>query len=843
MYPYKLSSDITENCPTADLEGYFEPTENQNRLLFKQNSFGKYNSYLVGDFVPWGNPIGILAMSVICRLIRNGRIRILAIEGVVGSIEFINALSDIVVSGNRNFGIFREIFENENISRRELLNSMVESEIPTQLSRIGITADLSAITFELRNEVIESVDRAILVAWAIYGPSAIRNEIRPPLGWITVISERDSPSRPINVVGTSAPTSDLDVEVMHNGQLIRCRTRFSIYGSEEVNQVFSLSSLPETTKLPLLPKDKKILLFLHGHSSRLEEGHTLYYDGLMDDKIFESSLLSSKPLMVSFDFPSNGYAEYIDHEELSPFSITTSYNPDEAHSSERRFGMLEFYEKFTIEFVEQLHTVYQLEEPNEDIKKKILAIIGGSMGGNLTLRLTEKLVTNVDWLKQLVSWSPASSYKSFGRYDYFIPSPGEQSDPIGKEALERPHDRLKQNENDDSRANYFRLIFEGERLINDGTTGFEIGTRFLAFMGFPLFFGLPILGNLFQSGFLSPAVFASGFEKIANINAFKQSDEWLRERCRLDYDQEIANRAAMFDISETYSTMRRRMHWRIAYEQLLFSHFDIIEASGTQTCLEASEIPVLLIGGSDDQTNSRFNIYQGVENMANLMVNNDGRARLLEETGHSIHAERPKWLARSIYLFTNDQEPKEVSGVLKNNGRITDLFLDTCWKTKPLDSFTGDFLLEGRISTGYYIKSNSNTSVNKIYVTRVLKTSSDSSKSNNLRSLPITSYPLGALRAWQSPLEGFDITHIYLPEGSDFPENPLNNYNWILYLVNDSKKLKINISYAELNVRRGNARYYINTPSGEKDLVLLEYFTTNPDDDIENNLSNLPEIN
>jgi hypothetical protein len=108
----------------------------------------------------------------------------------------------------------------------------------------------------------------------------------------------------------------------------------------------------------------------------------------------------------------------------------------------------------------------------------------------------------------------------------------------------------------------------------------------------------------------------------ANTIAVKQSDEWLRAECRASYDQASANLLFLLSLQEVYSPIRRRTHWRIAYEQLLFSHLDQVAASRGFKCYEISTVRTLLIAGANDTTDrlTGFDIFGGVKRMAPLML-------------------------------------------------------------------------------------------------------------------------------------------------------------------------------------------------------------------------------
>ena len=103
-------------------------------------------------------------------------------------------------------------------------------------------------------------------------------------------------------------------------------------------------------------------------------------------------------------------------------------------------------------------------------------------------------------------------------------------------------------------------------------------------------------------------------EGVANISAVKQSDTWLRPECREQYSTATAAELFLRHLTEVYSAERRRTHWRVAVEQLLFSHQDEVAASRGVPCYARSTVPTLLIAGGDDtvDTFTGFDIVGGV---------------------------------------------------------------------------------------------------------------------------------------------------------------------------------------------------------------------------------------
>ncbi|MGD8862807.1 MAG: alpha/beta fold hydrolase [Myxococcales bacterium] len=822
---------VVEACPQVVEDGFHEPTDAQFRALFSQERTGKLNPSLMdGSLVTWGDATATLAVAALFRALEVDAATARPGFGGAGDPVVSMALADLAVTGSSNYRSLRRAIGEGAEADVPAFRVAVREALGDASSRVGITPREGAGE-ALRGCVDHVVDRALEVAWAIDGPVDYRARRRPALGWLCVNAELDPPHRPVNVPCAPWSMGDVDVNMTHAGRGVRCRIRYAVAGAVDRYDDFRvLESLPPP-QLPVLPATGMVVIFLHGHSSRLEEACTLY-PALVSE---HTGHCVRDPLtLIAFDFPTNGYSEYIDHEDIAPLESTTHFSPD--HPSERRFGLLEYYERVVVGFVDALERRQALAGV-PSIRHRIAAVIGGSMGGNLALRLSERLVTDPDWLPSLVAWSPASVDGSFGRYDYVVPSPGEEVDPFGKEALERPHARCQQPEEDGSRAEFIALQMQGERLISDGTSEFQIGVRALPFLLAPLINGLaPLLGPVAPifSGLTGPMVIGSAVvEGVSNVITIKQSDEWVRAECREGYDAEAAARVALLSLQETYNGMRRRMHWRIAYEQLLFSHQDEVAASRGVTCFQASEIPTLLIAGGDDITDaSRFNIFGSVMHMAPTMTANDGKTILIDHTGHSIHAERPRWLAQQIYEFVCRQRPSRVISVVRRDGAIAALGFGHMWAPLPVRAAIRE--IERERAQFFVVDRHGNRAM--VIPRRHLTTAPDERIDNNLRELPESSLPQQD-DPDRGPVEGFDVTHIRIVHGRE--GQPWTS--WVTHLCNDAQGYQIETRRAENRTEFG-AVYRVHVGDDTRELRLVEFLTTTPDDSTENNLSSLPDL-
>jgi len=103
---------------------------------------------------------------------------------------------------------------------------------------------------------------------------------------------------------------------------------------------------------------------------------------------------------------------------------------------------------------------------------------------------------------------------------------------------------------------------------------------------------------------------------------------------------------------EIYNPSFRRWHWRLAGEQLVYSHVDrFIRGDDTsRKRYEDNTVRQLLVAGEDDDF--RFSkIFSATKTLAPVMVNTPGRSLFLARTGHSIHIERSRYFAGEIVRF------------------------------------------------------------------------------------------------------------------------------------------------------------------------------------------------
>ncbi len=493
-----------------------------------------------------------------------------------------DALSDLAVTGRSAYASFHAL---------EPVEADLTAVVKSKLAAAGylrpylMDADLSAA-------IKETLERAYRVAWALRGPVSHRSAARKALGWIAVTAEDDPPDRPVNVGSALFPQFDLTVPV----GTTPVTTRFMV-ASRLVQDEYpvELEKVPPQRAVPPLTGD--IVLFIHGHSSSAEEAMPL-----VGPLLQFAENRGREVTLISLDLPSNGYASMIEHTDIAMIedSLWNSGYP-----------ILDFIEDFIVAFVDQLEAL----QPG--FKEKIVGVIGGSLGGNMGLRLARRDPATHPWLHSVVSWSPASTWLSWARA------------VIGYQQKGRFYDLVK----------YMGV---------DRTRGHSVEEEV-------------------EEPFYKSSINKLFYEEFAGqkIGRIAQSDHWYSKDwpCREAY-KESSHRG----LYEIYNKTFRRWHWRLAHEQLIYSHWDSdttdphidpdprYDAHAGPARYTQIKSRMLLATGYDDDEMPEM-LFSNTWVLAKAMTMVEGTTLLVKDTGHSIPTERPVFFAGQILDFLYEQAP------------------------------------------------------------------------------------------------------------------------------------------------------------------------------------------
>jgi pimeloyl-ACP methyl ester carboxylesterase len=150
--------------------------------------------------------------------------------------------------------------------------------------------------------------------------------------------------------------------------------------------------------------------------------------------------------------------------------------------------------------------------------------------------------------------------------------------------------------------------------------------------------------------------FFNAYDYVIPIVDRKPPGMWYRDGwpCR---DAHIA--ASRDARREIYSENFRRWHWRLAGDQLVYSHVDRFIRGDANSPFrhEDNVVRQLLVAGEDDDY-KYGNIFGATIKLAKEMgANPPGRSLFLAKTGHSIHVERPRYFAGEIVRFLAETPP------------------------------------------------------------------------------------------------------------------------------------------------------------------------------------------
>ena len=486
-----------------------------------------------------------------------------------------NAMADLAVTGKHSFARFR-------------------AESPTLESLKRACAGVADAHLN------RALDRAYAVANAIRvrGVDAQPTTERKGLGWVAVSGEDDKPYRPVNVPTAPFPQFDVEVDV-HGlaGPLNAIHTRYMLAHARppQFRQGASLarggSREVKGDLEPMIAPDAQVLVFVHGMDSRVEEALNL--TNALHKIARESG--GKNWTILSFDMPTSGYADSIDHDVVGPSADVTCHHTP----------LVTFLEDYVVKFVDAVDA-----QVGGHLKPRIRAVIGGSLGGSMALRLGRRdaLGSNqppVPWLHNVVPWSPASIW------------PPMTNRPGPMTGCETGWDAQR-----DAIVGWPRGMSEVKERPNDRR-------------------------NLFYVGFdYNPP------------SQRPQAQYWWRDdwTCKAN-----AITGARVDRQETYDALFRRYHFRLAAEQLAFSHRQNRGPDPSRPALVDplflhNTVRTLLLAGEED---TGGNIGWWTNATAPLMKNTPGLFRLLAHTGHSLDDERPMWVAKEIveFLGTDPRAP------------------------------------------------------------------------------------------------------------------------------------------------------------------------------------------
>jgi hypothetical protein len=449
-------------------------------------------------------------------------------------------------------------------------------------------------------DLAKALDRAYAVANAIRikrageQPSAARKA----LGWAAVSGEDDKPLRPVNVPTAPFPQFNVKVDTKGiAGPYNEVNTRYFIaharppafrFTPAKGQGPYQLAGEP----VPEFAPDAQIVLFIHGMDSRAEEALNL--TKALHTLAKESG--GKNWTILSLDLPTSGYTDPLDHEKAFGWARQMG-----CHNT----PMVDFLENFIVRFVDAVD-----KSVGGTLKPRIRTIVGGSLGGNMSMRLGRRNwlpgARRVDWIRTVVPWSPAAIWPSYVARNGLMAGCDTAWDMLKDRSVDSGRGWSQEPEEPRQR----RRLFYG---------GFDY----------------------------APPPSPVDWHPLA------QAKYWWREGWTCKQASMIG---ARIDRHETYDPLFRKWHWRLGVEQLAFSQRQNQGADQTRKELADplflyNRTPMLLLAGEKDIGGS---LGKWTQDTAPLMKNTPGGFRWLGNTGHSLDDERPMFVARQIVAFLSE---------------------------------------------------------------------------------------------------------------------------------------------------------------------------------------------
>lgn len=336
---------------------------------------------------------------------------------LAGELDQARAFADLSVSGRRSWERFKRLHKGGALTEKTII-----AELP----------DDDHADSEKFLAAKHALDRAYSVLQVLhYGG----HERRASLGWIAVSGEDDQPWRPVNIPSAKYPQRNVKVKLRDK----IFQTRYMIAESKkhyDFSPAFGPREIPTLPALSL-STDAKVLIYVHGMSSRIEESLDLFRElKRIHDKTGENWTI------VSFDIIGSSFADHVFPEEvIDPKSFSSGPSFDD-----QKVPALDFVEDFVLATVDALDSLH-------GVKSRVQAFVGGSLGGNITFRLGRR--KDAAWIPKLVSWSPASIWDSFVA----------NGDPFKKLAVRTGWQRSggapeEYAETEGQRREFFKRVFE-----------------------------------------------------------------------------------------------------------------------------------------------------------------------------------------------------------------------------------------------------------------------------------------------------------------------------------------------------------------------------------------------
>ena len=544
----------------------------------------------------------------------------------------VTAVAQLAVTGRKAFDSFAAL-------------SPQDADLVTWLGQLnpGVTFNATALAAAAHTVL----DVAYTTLWTIRGNvpgwRALRSQLGTQLAslfsspaatqsnWIAVSGFDDTPHRPVNVPTAPYPQFDIPFSVTKTDLVTQMpvTTRFMVASagtfigpndssmssftdpdpgilapppSSPVSAPtpFSPSPAPRTVPQdqPAIPAGNQVIIYVHGGGSRAEEAV-----GLANWLIVEGAALGQNYTVVSLDLPNSAFASSFD---VTDILVGHTYDNN-------LLEVRDFEQRYIIAFIMALQAQLGITD------EQIVAVMGGSLGGNMGLLLSSQNASHA-FLNTIVSWSATSLAPS----TTFDISNSLVAAYIGglKAAVTSP----------------------------EPATNHAIESAYIDKMYNQPLINLPVLP------FVPPQPLM-WYRSPTPPAPEPAEPQWAPCKSSL-----IAQ--SRFDRYEVYSPTMR--HWATAVD------LELITFSFQDNCLyqqiAASSTSHLFLAAGDRDNYDPVDIFNSTITVAQLLRHNvRGKAEFWKDTGHSFHDERPHLFAKEIVFFlTNLDADTSPNGTTTN---------------------------------------------------------------------------------------------------------------------------------------------------------------------------------
>ena len=277
---------------------------------------------------------------------------------------------------------------------------------------------------DIHDAATHVLDAAYTALWAIRSNDPAWRYKRSTMGWIAVSGFDDTPHRPVNVPTAPYPQYDLDVDVKGNtGGMFTVTTRYLVASAGDVGRALGqgpvVRSTPDRRRARHTADQRAGWGRSRGHCRRTHpsslatrSSSTSTAAGRRPRKPSTwrtgSSSRARRPAtstrVISLDLPNSAYGSTFDLTRITG----TSYDYT-------RLDVLNCVVQYVIDFIEAL------DAQVGNVKDRIVAVMGGSLGGNTSLLLTDLYdPTDRPYLRTIVSWSVTATAPA--RYAGLVPA-------------------------------------------------------------------------------------------------------------------------------------------------------------------------------------------------------------------------------------------------------------------------------------------------------------------------------------------------------------------------------------------------------------------------------------